>query len=418
MPGTFFLSGDEWRRHRHVLNPAFTISKLKMMSPLINGCISDLMKILSNHAENGEEFNIYLYYKRLTMDVICRRGFGLDFKLQNNSNNIYLQKMQELFDDNIYADNLVARLVLLIPEFGYIFSRTFSIITRAKTLINIKILPLISKTKQLSEMPIMWFVNRVKVIVDQRIEQPTKQVDILQLMSKALIKKDMTSNTNEKNDWLTEKEVVGNIVIFLTAGYETTSTALGLMMYELARHPDILEKLQHEIDQLEFKSDPNNDDENAMEYPDYEIVSQLPYMDMVISEVLRMYPIANVAVQRRALDDTIVKGIHIQKGTVIPVDLYSVHFDPDLWGPEDPYSFIPERHQTKRHPMAHLAFGAGPRICIGMRFALIEVKILLTRLLRDYNILPGEHLESKFTIHDRTAITPGEIWIKLAKRNL
>jgi thromboxane-A synthase len=98
-------------------------------------------------------------------------------------------------------------------------------------------------------------------------------------------------------------------------------------------------------------------------------------------------------------------------------DVYSVHYDPELWGPEDPYVFFPERHKTKRHPMAYMPFGAGPRQCAGMRFALIEMKILLARLLREYTILPGEHLESKFTIHDRTVIAPEEVWIKLAKRD-
>lgn len=87
-----------------------------------------------------------------------------------------------------------------------------------------------------------------------------------------------------------------------------------------------------------------------------------------------------------------------------------------MWGPEDPYLFLPERHQTKRHPMAYLPFGAGPRQCVGMRFALIEMKILLTRLLRDYTILLGEHLESKFNIRERTVIAPEEVWIKLIKR--
>ena len=67
--------------------------------------------------------------------------------------------------------------------------------------------------------------------------------------------------------------------------------------------------------------------------------------------------------------------------------------------------------------MANFAFGAGPRQCIGMRFALIEMKILLTRLLREYTILPGEHLESKFILRDEAAIAPKEIWIKLVKRS-
>ena len=68
----FSAFGLKWRRQRHLLNPTFTAAKLKTMRPLINGCISDLMKKLPNHAESGDEFNIYLYYKHMTMDVIYK----------------------------------------------------------------------------------------------------------------------------------------------------------------------------------------------------------------------------------------------------------------------------------------------------------------------------------------------------------
>ena len=68
----FSSSGAKWRRHRHVINPTFSAAKLKMMSPLINGCISNVMEKLVDHVKKGSEFNIYLYYKRMTMDVICK----------------------------------------------------------------------------------------------------------------------------------------------------------------------------------------------------------------------------------------------------------------------------------------------------------------------------------------------------------
>ena len=68
----FFSYGSRWRRQRHLINPTFTAAKLKGMSPLINGCICDFMKKLSEHVENRNEFDIYLYYKRMTMDVICK----------------------------------------------------------------------------------------------------------------------------------------------------------------------------------------------------------------------------------------------------------------------------------------------------------------------------------------------------------
>jgi cytochrome P450 len=102
----------------------------------------------------------------------------------------------------------------------------------------------------------------------------------------------------------------------MAAGYETTSTALAYATYELAKHPEILQKLQAEIDQLPLSND-NSSDEGTKQYPDYDIVAQMPYMDMFVSEVLRMYPIANTAIQRHASEDTVVHGISIKKGNYI-----------------------------------------------------------------------------------------------------
>ena len=120
-------------------------------------------------------------------------------------------------------------------------------------------------------------------------------------------------NTSKTNYQLTRKEILSNIVVFMAAGYETTSTALANATYELARHPEVLQKLQAEIDQLPLTNDDTSDEETK-KYSDYDIVAQMPYMDMFVSEVLRMYPIANTAVQRCASEDTVVQGIKIKKG--------------------------------------------------------------------------------------------------------
>ena len=103
-------------------------------------------------------------------------------------------------------------------------------------------------------------------------------------------------------------------------------------------------------------------------------------------------------------------------GSVIQPDILSIHYDLQLWGPEDPNICIPERHQTKRNPMAYMPFGAGPRICVGMRFAFMEIKMCLSQLLRRYTILPGENIEEGFKHRETFLIQPDAIYIKLKKR--
>ena len=116
---------------------------------------------------------------------------------------------------------------------------------------------------------------------------------------------------------LMREEIISNIFVFMAAGYETTSTALAYATYVLAQNADVRSKLQAEIDQLPLSTADDNNDDEMKKYPDYDIVAQMPYMDLFISEVLRMYPIANRAVQRRATEDAIAQGIKIDKGDVM-----------------------------------------------------------------------------------------------------
>ncbi|CAF3375164.1 unnamed protein product [Rotaria socialis] len=411
----FSSSGAPWRRHRQVINPTFSTAKLKMMSPLINECIDDLMEKLDTHVKNANEFNIYLYYKRLTMDVICRCAFGIDTDVQNNPDNIYFKKVEELFAHNINS-RWVFRLGEFTPRVANILNKVVFGANIARVLINKYLIPLIS-IKQLYEPPNIWLFSRLHPIIEQRQQTPTSRIDLLQLMLQVMTDEkinDEVQNDDKANYRLTRKETIVNILVFMAAGYETTSTALAYAAYELARHPEVVNKLQDEINQLPFNDDDEFDKERK-KYSDYDLVMQMPYMDMFISEVLRMYPIGNMFIQRCASKDTVVQGITIEKGNLVHADVYSIHYDRKLWGPEDPYVFVPERHKIKRHPMAYLPFGAGPRHCIGMRFALMEIKLLLVQLLRKYTILPGENLEGKFNISERTAITPEEVWVKLVE---
>lgn len=103
-------------------------------------------------------------------------------------------------------------------------------------------------------------------------------------------------------------------------------------------------------------------------------------------------------------------------GDIIQPDVYSLHYDQDLWGPEDTSMFCPERHSTRRHLMSYLPFGGGPRACVGMRFAMMTIKSCLCLLLRQYSILPGEDLEKGFCLRETIVIQPDAMNVKLQKR--
>jgi thromboxane-A synthase len=193
----------------------------------------------------------------------------------------------------------------------------------------------------------------------------------------------------------------------MVAGYETTSTALASSTYILAKNPDIQDKLQAEVDGQEW-----NDDNQV----NYEIIMNLNYMDLFVREVLRMYPISTTAMTRECNTSTNVCGHQIEKGCIIQPDVFTIHYDANLWGPEDPKIFYPERHSTKRHPAAFMPFGIGPRNCVGMRFALMELKMCLAQIMRQFRILPGDKMEEGFSLNETLVIRPNGMYIKLEKR--
>ncbi len=199
----------------------------------------------------------------------------------------------------------------------------------------------------------------------------------------------------------------------MIAGYETTSTALTYVFYVLATHPNEQQKLQEHIDT-------HFDPETEHSMPSYDTVSQMEYLDMFLREVLRMYPIAPSVISRRNTEDFHLKNFGtIPAGTSVTVDIYRLHFDPDLWGPVDPHVFHPERFATKRHPMAWIPFGAGPRNCVGMRFALTELKLLVVRLLKTYSIVDcGEQTRKPFeNLKEYVVIAPEHVMVRLQRRD-
>ncbi|CAF1213925.1 unnamed protein product [Rotaria sordida] len=388
----FIAQGLRWKRQRFVINPTFSSIKLKQMSPLINHSIDALMKKLTEQYQLGEPFDIYAFLKRFTMDTIWSCGFGLDTDMQNNPNDPYLIQSQRVFS----AENAYRKIVLLslfMPEFKWFWITLDAVDNIVRRWLR-HYVPLARKL--ITDDPIIWIKKQAQELIKKRVNLGyTSRMDLLQLMlgsaSDQEFIEDRSAPTDVTTDTeieapplvrkITKHEIAGNIYLFMIAGYETTSTALAYACYVLATNPNEQIKLQEHIDS-HFNPDTDND------MLSYETISKMEYLDMFIREVLRMYPIAPIASNRQSVEDFHISHFGtIPAGTIVGIDIYSVHFDSDLWGPVDPNVFYPERFATKRHPLAWIPFGSGPRNCVGMRFALMQMKLVLIRLLKTYSVI-------------------------------
>lgn len=187
------------------------------------------------------------------------------------------------------------------------------------------------------------------------------------------------SKETESHKALSDLELVAQSIIFIFAGYETTSSVLSFIIYELATHPDVQQKLQQEIDAVLPNKAPAT----------YDAMVQMEYLDMVVNETLRLFPIA-IRLERVCKKDVEINGVFIPKGAMVVIPTYALHHDPKYW--TEPEEFRPERFSKKNKdsidPYIYTPFGTGPRNCIGMRFALMNMKLAIIKVLQNFSFKP------------------------------
>lgn len=202
---------------------------------------------------------------------------------------------------------------------------------------------------------------------------------------------------------LTVEEVMAQVFVFFNAGFSTSAAATSLVLFELAKHKDILQKVQTDIDNTLAKH--NNE-------WTYDCIQDMKYLEQVFEETLRLYPPAPALVRSAGRDYKIPgTNVIIEKGTQINIIIMGLHRDPKYF--PNPMKFDPDRfspeEKAKRLPFSYLPFGDGPRSCIGMRYAQLLSKIGLASILSKFNVdmIPGHSREVEFSRTSLFAIEGG-----------
>lgn len=238
------------------------------------------------------------------------------------------------------------------------------------------------------------------LIAERRKLKPTdKPRDVLEMIVHA---KDDQGHT------LDDAQVLAHTNILLVAGHETTTSLSAWVLYLLAARPNDRQQILAELDAL-----PSNPDGSVT----LEALREARYLDAFIKEAGRLYPPV-ITVPRGVLKDFEFAGYHVPAGMQMRLSIGGAHHlassfaDPETF---DPTRFLPPRDEEKRTPYSLITFGGGPRICIGMYFAQVEVKALVAKVLRSFDIEPVENQNLRHAGH-WTAFLPDGIKIRVKKR--
>jgi len=344
--GLLTTEGEPWRTQRRLIQTGFERKQLEVLSSIMQDSLADSLRDFDRKAQIGP-VDIYPLMMKITFAMVGRSLFGARLK-----------------EEDI---DLISLAISTVQEF----------------MVRQTIQPYLNPWFAVSgELRRHWELrSRAFGVLDEYLQRRRKEApghDLLQILMDARY---------SDGHGMPDELILSESMQLLVAGHETSSNALSWLLYLLSSHPDCIDRVRDEFDSVLG--------EKPLSFSD---VPKFEFTTQVILEALRLYP-PFWMVDRMALADDRAGDVAIPRGSTVVVFIYGVHHSPRYW--PNPESFDPERFskaQEKLHtPFAHLPFGAGPRGCIGGNYAMLQVLMILSVLLRkyDFRLVPGQTIEAR-----------------------
>ncbi|XP_077557866.1 cytochrome P450 3A4-like [Haemaphysalis longicornis] len=362
------ITGSAWKNTRMAVAYGLSASKLKLMMPHIEENADIFIKSMEKYADSNEEVHMLRKFEELAMDYVARGAFGIDERFQGKPDHPAIA---------------VAKATLRGAMVG-----PFHMIAQATTQFGAAMKPLYWLSRCLGENSFQNLNEQVAKIIHIRKQDPSlRKPDILQnLLDAEYVETEDSSedsnlsNGSRKSRALTTEEIVTSASTLFLGGFETTATGLSYVVYALAKHPEVQERLRQEI------ADAVASNGGVLDYETF--MKPTKYLAQVVDEALRIYPPALTFVTRKAKEDFEHNGITFKAGTCFVVPQYQVQRDPRYWN--NPLEFNPDRFAGAHDAiLRHMPFGVGPRSCVGMRVALMNIRYTIARLLQKYRLELG-----------------------------
>uniref|UniRef100_A0A1Y1K1H1 Cytochrome P450 n=1 Tax=Photinus pyralis TaxID=7054 RepID=A0A1Y1K1H1_PHOPY len=330
------IDGARWKENRTKFAPLFGSLNVKLLYDRVSKCVD---KYIAQLHEVAQPIELEGFVSKITLDVIacCLFEISSEFMEKNREEIVqYAEKFWKLSP----SESFVRLMVIVFPD----------------VILGTKIKTMSDKKKNL-------FLSKVAAILQEGGHDGYNFVRILQA---------------ESHD-LPLENIAANWWIFFVVGYRTVSSLISFCLYELAMNQSYQMRVVEECKEI---------NSNA--------IGQMRFLDQCLKETLRKYP-ASTILRRECTKEYRVPGtsLTINKGDYVYISTLGIHNDPILY--PDPEKFLPERFAEgrSRHPCAYIPFGAGPRSCLGQRFAIMEAKIVVAKILKHFRISVNDRTDSE-----------------------
>ena len=326
--GILFTNGEYWLRQRRMIQPAFHREKLQSLNDIIIRAINDSL----TGFPVGNAVDICPFMHTMTFNVLIRSLFNIPLSTAT------VGEIMQLF---AHIQEFLMRDATGVSKLFYLFTREDRIAWQ--------------KSMRLREI--------IQGIVRQRRLQQEENSDLLEML--------INSTYEDTGEHMSEEQIVDEILILIFAGHETTANSLSWLLYLLASNESVHQKLTASLAGITTDG-----------------ISANEYVKATIYEGMRLYPAAWMT-ERVAIEDDEIGGYYFPKGTIIISYLFGLHRDQHFW--KDASAFRPQRFiddpgvARSKH---YYPFGAGPRMCVGNNYAMVEMSFFLFSFFKKFQLQP------------------------------
>ncbi|CAG9854206.1 unnamed protein product [Phyllotreta striolata] len=356
--GLFISSGKKWKARRRMLTPAFHFTILENFVDIFESCGDVLLKNLESY-DGRESFDINKLITLYALDVICESSMGTKLNAQMNGEPQYVE-----------AAKLTCQIIVergFSPLHPVFYPFTYNFYRERKAL---KVL------HSYSEAVIDQKMQEMNDSTENQSEQSEDDIGIKKKVSFL----DLLLRATCDGKPLSKADIRDEVDTFMFAGHDTVASTISFTLHALANNPSVQQKTLEE--QIEMFGDIKS------AKPTYADLQDMKYLDMVIKESMRMYAPVPLFV-RKTTEEFEWEGNVFPKDLTITIFPYLIHRSEEYY--EDPMKFIPERFLDVdgKHPYRFIPFSSGPRNCIGQKFAMAQLKSILSKIVRNFELLPA-----------------------------